>query len=141
METMYKNETASSSQMQTVNKQEDTDTVKINLLDVTNGSYYLSEMGKVYNAVKVPLAQNKKVVLSFGGMKDVTPGQLSLSVGKLYDDFLPEKIEQLLQMTDYPWNRDTDIDLVYKMGRLYRYDKPEFDRRIKRSHEIANGNY
>jgi hypothetical protein len=141
METMYKNETASNNQTLATNKQEDADTVQINLLDVTEGDDSWRYMDRVYDAVKAQLTQNKKVVLSFKGMDDVSPGHLSLSVGKLYDDYLPEEIEQRLTMVDVPWHRDTEITHFYKMGRLYRYNKPEHDRILRRNHDIAMGNY
>jgi hypothetical protein len=141
METMYDKIMAGIEPAQSINSQGETTTVKINAMDVTDGSRSFKDMWKIYEAVKTPLEQNKKVVLSFKGMGDVAPGQLSLSVDKLYDDFLPEKIEQLLVMTDYPKHRNTDIALVYKMGRLYRYNRPEYDRIQQKCHEISLGDY
>jgi hypothetical protein len=76
---------------------------------------------EVYNRIVTALADNKKVVLSFAEISDITPAFLNSAIGQLYGTFSAEFIESNLIFTDIP--KEDEIILKRVIERAIAYSQ------------------
>ncbi|MDR3238291.1 MAG: STAS-like domain-containing protein [Spirochaetia bacterium] len=86
---------------------------------------------KVYEKIKLLLAEKKKIILSFINVEMLTSAFLNTAIGQLYKDFSEEDIKALITVKDLPPDDVVLLNRVVQNAKLYYKDPDRMEKSIQ----------
>jgi hypothetical protein len=86
---------------------------------------------KVYEKLKLLLAQKRKIILSFLNVQMLTSAFLNTAIGQLYKDFSEDDIRSFVVVKDLPPDDIFLLERVVKNAKLYYKDTNRMEKSIK----------
>lgn len=106
---------------------------KFNIAELIQSPSALTrEQGKiVYNAIISLLSNGDKVVLDFSDIESIITPFLNVSIGKLYESYSSEQLQNLLELTNIPSGTSSKFQTVINNAKFYYKDKDNFNKVVK----------
>lgn len=100
--------------------------VIINVVKVVGDSICVTDEdgGKVYDVIKDALSDEKKIIISFDGVTDLTSAFLNNAIGQLYGNFNEAFIKSKLSVTDMSKNDVVILRRVVERAKSF-FDDPD----------------
>lgn len=113
------------------------DTITLDVAALINSPSALTrEQGAiVYDEILPLLKQGDKVILDFGEIESIITPFLNVSIGKLYENFSSEQLNELMKVVNQPEGTAAKFQLVINNAKHYYANKKGFDKIVK---EVIN---
>lgn len=100
----------------------------INVKDTINSPSALTrEQGRiVYNIIKEKILEDTKVELDFQDVESLITPFLNVAIGKLYEDFSSEELQEKLKVVNIPQGKSSSFKVVIENAKKYYADKQTF---------------
>ena len=102
--------------------------VCINVKDTIDSPSALTreQGGMVYNIIKEKILADNKVELDFQDIESLITPFLNVAIGKLYEDFSSEELQEKLKIVNIPQGKSSSFKIVIENAKKYYADKQAF---------------
>lgn len=85
----------------------------------------------VYNLIAPLLQQKIRVVLDFKDIESIITPFLNVAIGKLYENYSSEQLQDLLQIENIPSGTASKFQIVINNAKQYYSNKEQFNQAVK----------
>lgn len=102
--------------------------VCINVKDAINSPSALTreQGGIIYHILKEQITEGNKVELNFQDIESLITPFLNVAIGKLYEDFSSEDLQEKLKIVNIPQGKSSSFKIVIENAKKYYADKKTF---------------
>ena len=103
--------------------------VCINVKDTINSPSALTreQGGIIYNIIREKILGGYKVELDFQDVESLITPFLNVAIGKLYEDFSSEDLQEKLKVINIPQGKSSSFKIVIENAKKYYADKKMFN--------------